>query len=186
LVKSIEAALFGSSHTQERTADEVDELIASCKSEDVTELLMRFGERLIKASDERVAALDAKATAVVAYSTAALAFLVTRQVPEHQLETLLFGLACGGALAACICGGLAIRSARNWRSVGEATWFPNDLSAVETADALGRWYLRAMHESYQRNHRIVDGKANEVVYAQAFMALTGVCLGVLLIVRIWP
>lgn len=148
---------------------------------------MDFGEKLVKASDERVSALDSKATALVGYSTAILAFLVTRTIPrENVWIVLLLGLAGGFAIAACVCAGLALRAARNWRNMGEATWFPEHASHVASADVLRRWYLRAMHQSYQDNHRTVDEKASEVIFAQIFIALAGVCLGLLLIVRLWP
>jgi hypothetical protein len=180
-------ALFGRSMTLERAASDVDAVVAGVASEETTKLLMAFGENLLKSNEERVAALDGKATALVGYSAAILAFLVTRQSsPRGETwQLLLLALAGGFATATCICAGLALRAARNWRNMGEATWFPRDPRDVASADVLGRWYLRAMHQSFQENHRLVDEKAEEVVYAQAFIALSGVCLGLLLIGRLW-
>ena len=64
--------------------------------------------------------------------------------------------------------------------MSEATWFPSDPGVVSEADVLGRWYLRAMHQSLQENHRIANQKAGEMIVAQLCVAGAGICLGLML------
>ena len=80
MFKRLKHALLGQTATQERRPDDVDALVASCQSPETTKLLLSFGDKLLKANDDRVAAIDAKATALVGYGTAILAFLVTRDL----------------------------------------------------------------------------------------------------------
>jgi hypothetical protein len=174
-------ALLGQTSTQERQPDDVDALVASYPSQDTTKLLLSFGEKLLKANDDRVAAIDAKATALVGYGTAILALLVTRNlsVSGSLTRALLLAATGGFATVACVSAGLALRATRNWRNLSEATWFPSDLGVVSEADALGRWYLRAMHQTLQENHRIANQKAGEMIVAQLCVTGAGICLALL-------
>jgi hypothetical protein len=148
-----------------------------------TDLLLDFGKDLLRANDERIASIDSKATVIVGYSAAILALLVTRDTalagePVWRVFPVL--AAAIFAVLGCMWSGLALRAARDWQSPGEATWFPEDTSVAADADSLRRWYLKAMHQSFQDNHRITDQKAGELVRAQLAVTAAGACLGLTL------
>jgi hypothetical protein len=178
------SGMLGRTFTQERAAADVDALVQGYESEESTKQLLEFGRTLLRANDERAAALDTKATTIVAYSAAILAFMVSRNlslVGQPSWRVFLWLLAGTFATVACVSAGMALRAARNWQNMGEATWFPADRSVVDDPDKLGRWYLRAMHESLQQNHRITNEKASETICAQLAVAGAGVCLALSLV-----
>jgi hypothetical protein len=116
--------------------------------------------------------------------SAPLAFMVSRNlslVGQPSWRVFLWLLAGTFATVACFSAGMALRAARNWQNMGEATWFPADRSVVDDPDKLGRWYLRAMHESLQQNHRITNEKASETICAQLAVAGAGICLALSLV-----
>ena len=169
--------LFGRTEIKELGPDFVDGVVDGSPS---TDLLMDFGRSLLRANDERITAIDAKATTIVGYSTAILAFLVTRGgslvgEPPWRTFPMLVAALCG--VLACAFAGLTLRAARDWQDMGEATWFPDDGQTAGDTERLRRWYLKAMHQSYQDNHRITDKKAGELIKAQLAVAVAGACLG---------
>jgi hypothetical protein len=171
-------ALFGATLTHERKPAEVDALVDAYPSGDTTKYLLDFGQSLLRFNDSRAAAIDSKATMLVAYSTAILAFLTTRDLQWLEISPIKAGsLVVTGILSAVslVSAGLALKAARNWRVIGEATWFPNVANA-KTSDQLGRWYLRAIHQSVQDNHRINNAKAGELIRAQLCIVGAGFCL----------
>ena len=145
---------------------------------------MEFGESLLGANEERIKAIDAKATMIVGYSTAILAFLVNRDVQlagEPVLKVFLILSATAAGSAACYFSGMTLRAAQNWQALGEATWFPNDGVTAKEPDRLRRFYLKAMHQTLQENHRKTNIKAQALIKAQLSVALAGMLLGASLV-----
>jgi hypothetical protein len=182
-MQRLKHTLFGRPVTQERRPEDVDALVMNCPSKDAIQQLLSFGEKLLNAHEDRVSTIERKSATLVGYSTAILAFLATRNVPTVGSMSQAVLLVAGGsfAIAACVSAGVALHGGRNWQAMGEHTWFPADPHVVADADALGRWYLRAMHQSLQANHRIADQQAAAMVRAQMWTAAAGVCLGLLLV-----
>jgi hypothetical protein len=174
-------AMFGRTLTQRRSPEDVDALVLGYQSQETTKVLFDFVRALLKANDDRTAAVDSKATMLIGYSTAILAFLLTRGpglVGEPWWLVFLRLMTGIFAAVACVSAGMAIRSARNWQNMGEATWFPVDRETIGDPDKLGRWYVRAMHESLRHNHEITNKKAGEMICAQLAVAGAGFCLAV--------
>ena len=183
-VNRLAIALLGRTQTIELSAAEVDAMVDAQRPAETTDRLLDFGRGLLRANDERVAALDSKATMIVGYSTAILAFMVSQgePVPGRPWWVVMPWLLAGiCAAVACFSSGMALRAARNWKNMSEATWFPKDLSTIADADRLGRWYLAAMHQSLQENHRIANQKASETIISQLAVAAAGVSLAIALL-----
>jgi hypothetical protein len=172
-------AAFGKTSTIELEPATVDALVDGPRSPESTDRLLDFGRALLRANDERAAALDSKATMIVGYSTAVLAFMLSRSMPVvgQPFWLVLPWLSAGiFAAIACVSAGMALRAAQNWRNMGEATWFPKDVATIADPDRLGRWYLTAMHQSLQENHRITNQKASETICAQLAVSAAGTSL----------
>ncbi len=171
--------LLGVTETKERAVFEVDTLIESCPSGEVTGALFNFGRYLLDQNAARDNSVDQKATSIVAYGSAILAFLTTRESSWSHSPIRLLALLLIAALAisACVFAGLALRGARNWLELGEATWFPDHARFLADEDQLKRYYLTAMHQVFQENHRIVNQKADQMILAQLSVAGAGIFLG---------
>ena len=159
--------------------------LENISAEDVTKELFDFGQMLLAANDERVGFIDFKATTLVGYSSAILAFLLMRGVGWVHSPFELVAIAIAGVAAglACFFAGMALRGAQNWSELGEGTWFPRE-QVLAGADQLKRFYISAMHQTLQDNHRIANRKADQMILAQVLVALAGVLLAITLIVSI--
>ncbi len=173
--------VLGSTITQELPGAEVDELLAKYSSEEVTKELFDFGQMLLAADDERVGLIDSKATTLVGYSSAILAFLLIRGTGWTHSWPELIAIAIVGVIAglACLSAGIALWGAQNWRQLSEVTWFPRE-QVLAGSDPLKRFYISAMHQVLQDNHRIANRKADQMIIAQVLVALAGVLLAITL------
>jgi hypothetical protein len=180
-LKGIRNFVLGSTKTQELPGAEVDELLSEYSSEEVTKELFDFGQILLTADDERVGLIDSKATTLVGYSSAILAFLLIRGASWTHSRFELVAIATVGVIAgfACVFAGLALRGAQNWSQLSEATWFPRE-QVLAGSDPLKRFYITAMHQVLQDNHRIANRKADQMIVAQVLVALAGVLLAITL------
>ncbi len=180
MFRRLKRALFGRTETHELSGDMVDGLVLTgYEAAATTDRLLEFGAGLLKANEERVSAVESKATYLVGYSAAVMAFLVASDVEWESMSPLavVFLIAAGlFAAFACAFAGMALRAARDWQNMGEATWFPTGKEDIANPDRLGRYYLRAMHQSLQANHRIANQKADEMIASQLLVAASGVCL----------
>jgi len=178
----LRSAILGRTVTNERTASEVDSLLDGTLHEGVTKELFDFGRYLLDQNNARDAAIDEKATSIVGYSAAILAFLVTRESSWTHSPAKLVALVVIAALAisASAYAGLALRAARNWNELSEATWFPGDTHFLSDEDQLRRYYLTAMHQVHQENHKLVNQKADQMIWAQISVAAASILLGSIL------
>lgn len=174
-------SILGVTRTQELPGAEVDELLAKYSAGDVTKELFDFGRMLLTANDERVGFIDSKATTLVGYSSAILAFLLMRGVGwmHSSLELVAIAIIAVIAGLACFFAGMALRGAQNWSELGERTWFPQE-QVLAGSDPLKRFYISAMHQVLQDNHRIANRKADQMILAQVLVALAGVLLAIVL------
>jgi hypothetical protein len=170
-------------HAQERTADDVDDLVDRGISKETAEELFTFGKLLFANNDDRIKTIEAKASSILGYSSAILAFLLTRSadLDRSRPTAICVALIAACAVSACVCGWLALKS-RSWKALGESTWFPpkNFRERLDEPDDLKRWYIKAMHQMYQENHRITDKKARLMIGAQLSIGVAGLLLGVAL------
>lgn len=180
-IKQLRKSILGATETHELPGEEVDQLLDEYSSEDVTKELFAFGQILLASDDERVGLIDSKATTLVGYSSAILAFLLLRGVSWTHSWLELGGIAIAGLLAGCACfsAGLALRGAQNWKQLSETTWFPRH-KVMEGPDPLKKFYISAMHEVLQVNHRIANRKADQMIMAQVLVAWAGVILAITL------
>jgi hypothetical protein len=181
LIGWTKSVTVGNTNTQEALAEDVDELIDRHATTTVTDELFDFGKMLLANNEDRVSAIDTKAMSIVGFSSAILAFLVTRAIDwDTSTVGLLFILAVGTLAAlACLSAGLALRGAQNWKALGEATWFP-PADVLDKPDELKRFYIKAMHQAHQENHRIANRKASQMILGQLFMGVGGILLAVAL------
>lgn len=171
--------LFGRTKTVSRSPESVDLAIEGCQSAEAIGRLVTFGAGLLKANDDRAATIDSKSTAIIGYTTAIMAFLVTRDFPWLTMPWLKAALMATAGLCAfggSVSAALAVRAARDWKAMGDATWFPLDAQTIRDAVQLDRWYLRAMHQSFVDNHAIVNAKAHELIQAQVLTAGASILL----------
>lgn len=185
LRRKLRKSILGATKTQELPGADVDELLAKYSAEDVTKELFTFGQMLLTANDERVGFIDSKATTLVGYSSAILAFLLMRGVSwmHSPLELIAIAIIAVIAGLACFLAGMALRGAQNWSELGEKTWFPRE-QVLAGSDPLKRFYISAMHQVLQDNHRIANRKADQMILAQVLVAFAGVLLAITLIVGI--
>ena len=178
----IRQLILGSTKTIEMRGADVDDLLQKYSSEEVTNELFEFGRVLLATNDDRVALIDSKATTLVGYSSAILAFLLIRGPSGMHfcVESIAIAVAGIFAGAACVCAGLALRGAQNWSALSEATWLPQE-QIVAGPDPLKRFYIGAMHQVLQDNHRIANRKADQMILAQFCVAVAGMLLAVTLI-----
>jgi hypothetical protein len=181
----IRTSLLGATKPHELPGEEVDQLLAKYPSEEVTKELFDFGQMLLTTDDERVGLIDSKATTLIGYSSAILAFLLMRGVSWTHSWVELIAIALVAVLAglACVAAFMAVRGAQNWSQLSEATWFPRD-QVLAGPDQLKRFYISAMHQVLQDNHRIANRKADEMIIAQILVAAAGVLLAIILTVAI--
>jgi hypothetical protein len=168
---------------QELLSNDVDDLVDNGITPETTEELFSFGKLLFANNDDRVKTIEIKSSSIIGYSSAILAFLLTRSadVDKSPLNAVCFVIIGCCAIAACIYGWFALKS-RPWKALSETTWFPLKHSSkpLEPND-LRRWYVKAMHQMYQENHRITDKKARWMVRAQHSVELAGIALGIALV-----
>jgi len=176
---AVRRALLGSTVTREVPGVQVDDLLEQCLRKEITNELFDFGRYLLDQSNARDAAIDQKASSMVGYSSAILAFLLMRGLSWADSPIKLAAFILIGALAALACcfAALALRGARNWKELSEATWFPPQPEFIADEDQLKRFYITAMHQVHQENHRIVNRKADQMIVAQLAVAAAGVLLG---------
>lgn len=169
---------------QELTPAYVDDLVDKRISKETAEELFTFGKLLFANNDDRIKTVETKALSILGYSSAILAFLVTRSA---DLDRSLPGAICIAfvgmcAASACVYGWLALIP-RRWKALSETTWFPppNFRERLDEPDDLKRWYIKAMHQMYQENHRITDKKARLMFKGQLSAVAAGLLLGLALI-----
>ncbi len=174
-------SVLGKTKTIELPGAEVDELLAKYSAEDVTTELFDFGQMLLTANEERVGLIDSKATTLVGYSSAILALLLMRGATwtHSWLELIAIVIVALAAGSACLFSLMALHGAQNWSQLSEGTWFPRD-RVLQGSDSLKRFYISAMHQVLQDNHRIANHKADQMIMAQILVALAGVLLAITL------
>jgi hypothetical protein len=161
--------------TLEVPREGIERLLAQCDDTAVQEMF-DLGKALLADREKRMDGIIARGTTLIGFSGAMLAFLLTGN--RHAQSVLAKGLlGIGGVLAAvsAILAFLACRSDPGWQEMSEPIWF-EESSARGGANALRRYYLRALHIIHQGNQRIIDSKAQDLAMAQRIAAIAAAFL----------
>jgi len=174
-------SVLGKTKTIEVPGSEVDALLAKYSEESVTKELFDFGKMLLTANEERIGLIDSKATTLVGYSSAILALLLMRGATWTRSWPQLISLVAAAITAgfACLFALMVLHGAQNWSQLSEKTWFPED-RVLAGSDSLKRFYISAMHQVLQDNHRIANRKADQMITAQILVAAAGILLAITL------
>jgi hypothetical protein len=174
-------------HETALTEDRVHTIVSTYDDPDVTASLEDFGRLLVAANRERTQDIERKATLILGYCLAVLALLVSREPTQSVMAIAKWPpsavrWASFFAAISLVFSFLAL-SVRSSRWLSDRQWFEDENDVMEDHDRLRRSHVLAMHAVNNQLRISNDEKADNVIVAQVFMVVAGLCLAGWLLCR---